>query len=109
MGEGVGKVLEHPGTERSHTQLTWLHFVTLALGEAPEAPLNACCPAEALRPTSMKLAMKDLGMKRAFQVNSSDALKALRPGVFVGGLVPEMEALKLKPVGGRQQRVQIHG
>ena len=52
--------------------------------------------------TSMELAMKDLGMKRAFQVNNSDALDALRPGVFVGGLVPVMEVLKLKPVGGRQ-------
>jgi predicted AAA+ superfamily ATPase len=47
--------------------------------------------------TSMELAMKDLGIRRGFQVNSSDTLEELRRGVFVGGLVPVMEALGLKP------------
>jgi len=43
--------------------------------------------------------MKDLGNRRGFQVNSSDALDEPRPAVFVAGLVPVMEALGLKPKG----------
>jgi predicted AAA+ superfamily ATPase len=47
--------------------------------------------------TSMELAMKDLGIAKGYQVNSSDTLEKLKPGVFVGGLVPVMEALGLTP------------
>lgn len=50
------------------------------------------------KPTSaMEAAIKDLGIRRAFQVNAGDALVPLTRAISVGGLRPVLEALRLEP------------
>jgi uncharacterized protein len=46
---------------------------------------------------AMELAMEDVGIRRAFQVNASDALVPLTRTIAVGGLRPVLETLRLRP------------
>jgi len=50
------------------------------------------------KPThAMEIAMTDLGLRRAFQVNAGDALVPLTKRIAMGGLVAVLEELKLRP------------
>jgi predicted AAA+ superfamily ATPase len=45
----------------------------------------------------MRIAMSDLGIRRAFQVNAGAELVSIAPGIAMGGLREVLEALRLRP------------
>lgn len=46
---------------------------------------------------AMQEVMRQLQVARGFQVNAGDGLIELKKGVYVGGLQPTLEALRLRP------------
>ncbi|MCC6527022.1 MAG: ATP-binding protein [Polyangiaceae bacterium] len=72
-----------------------LDLVLVVGGEPVGLEMKLGLTPKAIGPATV--AMADLGLRRYYQVNASDGLVPLRPGMWAGGLVPVLDALGLRP------------